>query len=195
MQKIILATSNKGKIADFQHLNSSRLKLIPQKELNITDTPETGLSFIENAILKARGASKQANMPAIADDSGLAVDYLAGAPGIYSARYAGIDANADDNIDKLLSNIQGVPDIDRVARFYCVIAFVQNHNDPTPIIAQGIWQGRIADKRYGNNGFGYDAIFCPDGYTISAAQMDIKLKNTISHRYIALQKIFKLIKI
>ncbi len=194
LQSIVLATSNKGKIKDFQKLNNNKFNLIPQQELNVVDTNETGLSFIENAILKARGASKQANMPAIADDSGLVVDYLGGAPGIYSARYAGDKSNSSDNIKKLLTNMQKAKGKDRSAYFYCAIVMVLSSDSPTPIIAQGKWHGSIADKCYGDNGFGYDPIFYPDNYSITSAQMSIDYKNTISHRAIALNKLFNILR-
>ncbi len=194
LQNIVLATSNQGKIKDFQKLNNNKFNLIPQQELNIIDTPETGISFVENAILKARGASKQACMPAIADDSGLVVDYLDGKPGIYSARYAGNNANSVDNINKLLAKMQDAPVKDRGAYFYCVVVMVLSFNDSTPIIAQGKWYGSIASKCYGSNGFGYDPIFYPDNYSITSAQMSIEHKNTISHRAIALNKLFAMLK-
>lgn len=182
---ICLATGNKGKVAEFTSLfESYSVKISPQSEFNVEEVPETGTTFVENAIIKARHAAKVTGLPTIADDSGLAVDALGGAPGIYSSRYAGADATDASNIDKLLGalkeqNVQG--DL-RSARFLCVLVFMQHELDPTPLICQGEWQGVISDTRSGDGGFGYDPVFWLPEQNCSAAQLDKTTKNTVSHR-------------
>lgn len=170
---------------------SQPIKLVSQSELQISEADETGLSFIENAILKARHAARCANLPAIADDSGLVVNALKGAPGIYSSRYAGEPSNAAANIKKLLHDMQGVPDEKRDAFFYCVIAFVAHADDPIPLICQGQWVGRILHAPQGKHGFGYDPVFFVPAYNQSAAELDPQLKNKISHRALALQEFMR----
>ena len=157
--KIVLASNNAGKLKEFQQLLADRqLDVLPQAQFDICDAEETGLSFVENAIIKARHASKIAGLPAIADDSGLEVDFLDGAPGIYSARFSGTDANDAKNNKKLLESLHDVPDEKRRARFQCVLVYMRHPLDPTPLICQGTWEGRILKQAQGSNGFGYDPL-------------------------------------
>jgi len=189
--KIVLASNNKGKLLELEKvLEPLSIKLIPQSELNVVEVEETGLSFIENAILKARSASKQTDLPAIADDSGLVVPALNGAPGIYSARYSGANANSKSNIELLLNNMTDCKD--RTAYFYCALVYVKHYKDPTPLVAVGKFFGEIIKERIGNAGFGYDPIFYLKQYNKTAAQIDSKLKNSVSHRAIASQQLLKL---
>ena len=185
MKEIILATSNKGKIAELEAILFPR-PCISQSSLGIDSPEETGLSFVENAIIKARHASRLGGKPALADDSGLVVQALKGAPGIYSARFAGINATDSDNINLLLARLQGVPESQRQAYFYCALALVEHADDPTPIIAFGKFCGTISTQRVGEQGFGYDPIFYVNEHHCTAAQLPAKIKNTISHRAQAL---------
>ncbi len=187
MKNLILATSNPGKIAELQTMLPS-FHCISQTTLGITDADETGLSFIENAIIKARHASRLGNQPALADDSGLVVEALNGAPGIYSARFAGPQANNQDNIDLLLSRLAHIPDDKRSAYFYCAIAMVQHADDPTPIIATGKLTGQISRECRGEHGFGYDPIFYLPDYQCTLAELASEIKNAISHRAMALKR-------
>lgn len=189
-QTLILATSNAGKIKELQAL-LPKFNCIPQTTLGIEDAEETGLSFIENAILKARHASRMSKAAALADDSGLVVDALQGAPGIYSARFAGLKANAQDNIDLLLSRMEDVIDEQRTASFYCAIAMVQHAEDPTPLIATGFCAGLITRICQGQQGFGYDPVFYLPTYQCTMAEITSEIKNTISHRAIALRSLFE----
>jgi XTP/dITP diphosphohydrolase len=158
--KIILASNNKGKVKEFQTLLAPfDLTVIPQAEANVADVPETGLSFVENAIIKARHACQQTGLPALADDSGLSVDALEGAPGIYSARYAGENASSQACIDKLLDQLKTVPVEKRGASFHCVLVYMTHAEDPTPLICHGRWQGMIVTKQQGQGGFGYYPFF------------------------------------
>lgn len=182
IKQIVLATGNKGKVAEFSSLfDGFSITVSPQSAFDVPEVPETGTTFVENAIIKARHAAKVTGLPAIADDSGLAVDALGGAPGIYSARYAGENANDSDNIDKLLTALAGEKD-NRKARFLCVLVFMQHELDPTPIICQGEWHGEISATRDGDGGFGYDPVFWVPQQNCSAAQLDKQTKNSISHR-------------
>lgn len=190
MKEIILATSNSGKIAELEAILSP-ISCISQTKLGIDSAEETGLSFIENAIIKARHASHLGNKPALADDSGLVVAALQGNPGIYSARYAGEQASDKDNIALLLENLKSVPCDHRQAYFYCAIALVNHAMDPTPMIAVGKWEGRISRSTQGNHGFGYDPVFFLEKYQCTAAQLPANIKNTISHRALALQELRK----
>ncbi|HJU08454.1 MAG TPA: RdgB/HAM1 family non-canonical purine NTP pyrophosphatase [Rhodanobacteraceae bacterium] len=182
--KIVLASSNTGKLAELQELlRDSGIELIAQSQLGIDDADETGLTFIENAILKARHAARASGLPALGDDSGLCVDALDGAPGLYSARYAGEHGNAQANIEKLLRELNGVPDEKRNAHFVCVLALLRSADDADPLIAHARWHGRILHAPRGERGFGYDPVFLPDdGQGSSAAELDPALKNRISHR-------------
>jgi XTP/dITP diphosphohydrolase len=192
MNELILATSNKGKIKELASLLSP-IHCIPQTTLGIEDADETGLSFIENALIKARHASVFAKKPALADDSGLVVPTLNGAPGIYSARYSGAQANDKDNIDLLLKNMAHLPPEQRQAYFYCAIALVRYEHDPTPIIATGMFHGVITFTPKGNEGFGYDPVFFVPEYQCTAAELSVSIKNTISHRAQALIQLKTLI--
>lgn len=186
MKKIVLATSNAGKIAELQALLSP-IDCISQHTLGIDSPPETGLSFIENAILKARHASLHSGQPALADDSGLVVPALQGRPGIYSARFAGVDACDKDNIHHLLQSLQQTNDEKRHAFFYCAIAYLTHETDPTPIITTGTLHGIITWEERGENGFGYDPIFYLPSAQCTLAELPIFQKNNISHRAIALK--------
>lgn len=190
MQKIVLATGNRGKVAELgAMLAPFSLEVVPQVEFAVPDADETGLTFIENAILKARHAAKLTGLPAIADDSGLAVDALNGAPGIYSARYAGLDATDDRNIDKLLATLAEVPDGQRSAQFHCVLVFIRHAEDPTPLISHGIWHGEVTHRRIGEGGFGYDPIFFVPELGCTSAELSKAQKALLSHRGKALQQL------
>ena len=180
-KKIVLATGNQGKVREFTSLFADYgVEVIAQKELGVSDVPETGTTFIENAIIKARHAASVTGLPAIADDSGLVVNALNGAPGIYSARYAGDNATDSDNIDKLLLDLSDQDD--RTAHFFCTLVFMRHAGDPVPLISQGKWQGNLLRSRQGNSGFGYDPIFYVPSHQCAAAELDKSEKNKISHR-------------
>lgn len=183
INKIVLASGNKGKLKEFsQVLGDLKVEVLPQSEFQISDADETGLSFVENAILKARHAAKATGLPALADDSGLEVDALNGAPGIYSARFSGTEATDEKNNQLLLEKLQGIPAEERTARFRCVLAFLRHANDPTPLICQGSWEGLILEQLSGNNGFGYDPLFLIPELEKTSAQLAPEEKNKISHR-------------
>lgn len=184
--KLVLASSNAGKLAELRDLLGDRCVLHAQSEFGIGDADETGLSFVENAILKARHAARATGLPALGDDSGLCVDALDGAPGLYSARYAGRHGDSEANIDKLLQALDGVPDDARTARFVCVLALVRHADDPMPLVAEGVWEGRILRERIGTNGFGYDPVFFSPAHGCGAAELPADVKNRDSHRGIAL---------
>jgi XTP/dITP diphosphohydrolase len=190
MSKIVLASGNSKKIAELQHiLGAFQRDIIPQRELGIDDAIEDGLSFVENAIIKARHAAKASGLPAISDDSGIEVDALNGAPGIYSARYAGEQATDEANNQKLLQQLTGIAEPQRTARYHCVIVYMRHALDPTPIICHGRWEGRILMTPEGEAGFGYDPLFwCPE-YQCSAAQLSAEQKHAISHRGKALAQL------
>ena len=188
MQKVVLATGNAGKVRELASLLSDfGLDVVAQTDLGVDSAEETGLTFIENAILKARHAAQITGLPAIADDSGLAVNALGGAPGIYSARYSGEDATDQQNLEKLLHTLQDVPDDKRQAQFHCVLVYMRHAEDPTPIVCHGSWPGVITREAAGSGGFGYDPLFRALGQTVSVAEMDAQLKNTLSHRGQAMQ--------
>jgi XTP/dITP diphosphohydrolase len=190
MQRIVLASSNPGKLVEFnQMLAGSGFEVITQGSLGISDADETGLTFVENALLKARHAAHASGLPALADDSGLCVDHLHGAPGLYSARYSGGHGDAAANNAKLLKELDGVPEGDRSAFFICVLVLLQHADDPAPLIAEGRWHGRILNEGRGTGGFGYNPVFLPEGYSESVAEMDAALKNRLSHRGQALAKL------
>lgn len=184
--EIILASNNVGKIREFNDLFASLdITVRPQSDFNVEDADECGLSFIENAIIKARHAAKKSGMAAIADDSGIVVPYLKGAPGIHSARYSPVKEEKANN-QLLLKNLEGVADKDRVAFFISVLAFVRYAEDPTPLIAEGRIYGRILTEERGSEGFGYDPLFLIDGLEKSMAELELAQKNQISHRAKAL---------
>jgi XTP/dITP diphosphohydrolase len=188
MTQIVLASNNAGKIREFNTLFTDLNRTIrPQKDFNIASVEETGLSFVENALLKAREAAKISGLPALADDSGIEVDALKGAPGIYSARFAGENASDDENSQLLLDKLTGVETAARTARFHCVLVYLRHATDPVPIICQGVWQGSILEARQGNNGFGYDPIFYVPEHDCSAAELSSEQKNALSHRGKALR--------
>ena len=186
--QIVLASSNPGKIKEIQALLPD-YAIIPQSEFVQTEAEETGLTFIENALLKARHAAQHCHLPVIADDSGLAVDALNGEPGIFSARYAGSGASDKYNNDKLLLELAGVPFEDRTARFICVIVLIEHAADPVPLIAQGVWEGLILMHPQGANGFGYDPLFWVCGHDCSSAELPPHIKNELSHRGQALRQL------
>lgn len=188
MKEIILATSNPGKIAELSAILAPII-CIPQASLAITDAAETGLSFVENALMKARHASREAQKAALADDSGLVVPALGGRPGIYSSRFAGPLATDKDNITLLLQQLNGIPDVKRQAFFYCAIVLVRHADDPMPLIACGQIEGQISETLSGDQGFGYDPVFYVPAKQCTMAQLPAKIKNTISHRAQALQRL------
>ncbi|GMQ88235.1 MAG: XTP/dITP diphosphatase [Gammaproteobacteria bacterium] len=189
-QRIVLASNNAGKVREFnQLLAGSEFEVIPQSEFQVEEIEETGLSFVENALLKARNAAQHTGLPAIADDSGLEVDALDGAPGIYSARYAGAGASDRQNLEKLLEALKDVGDEDRNARFQCLMVYLRRPSDPTPMIFQGTWEGRILHAPQGNNGFGYDPVFYVPQQQCASAELASDLKNSLSHRGQALRQL------
>lgn len=178
---VVLASGNQGKLRELAGiLEPLGVNLVSQAEFRVPEVEETGLCFVENAILKARAATRCSGLPAIADDSGLAVDYLKGAPGIYSARYSG-EGDAGNNI-KLLSALAGVPDEQRGARFHCALVYLRHALDPMPIVCQASWEGRILESARGEHGFGYDPLFYVPEYQCSSAELPREVKNRISHR-------------
>jgi len=192
MSKIVLASNNKGKVREInQILAELDVNVLPQSEFNIEEVEETGLSFVENALLKARNASEHSGLPAIADDSGIEVDALNGEPGIYSARYAGVGASDEDNLQKLLQALQDVPEQKRTARFQCLMVYMRHAKDPTPLICQGSWEGIITLEPQGENGFGYDPVFFVPEHNCSSAQLSAEVKNSLSHRGQALRLLVK----
>ena len=191
--ELVLASGNAGKLAELRDLLGDRCVLHAQSEFGVGDADETGLSFVENAILKARHAARATGLPALGDDSGLCVDALGGAPGLYSARYAGTHGDSEANIDKLLQALDGVPDDARTARFVCVLALVRHANDPMTLVAQGEWTGRILAARRGDRGFGYDPVFFSPAHGCSAAELPADIKNRDSHRGRALARLRELL--
>lgn len=191
-QRLALATSNRGKIAELQALFKG-WQLYPQDSLRISAAQETATSFIENALLKARHVAQQAKMPAMADDSGLEVDALDGAPGVYSARFAGAAASDQDNIDKLISALADLPLPQRRARFRCVMVVLRHPHDPAPLIAQGVWEGHICSQARGSNGFGYDPVFEITELGLTAAELKAEQKNQLSHRAQAVRELRSLL--
>lgn len=191
-KKIVLASGNKGKIREFSKMFADLgVNIVPQTELGVGDVPETGTTFVENAIIKARYAAEITGMPAIADDSGIEVDFLQGAPGIYSARYSGdengVGASDEKNNLKLLQVMQDVADDQRSARYQCILVYMRHAADPTPIICQAAWEGIIMREKVGENGFGYDPLFYVPEFEMSSAMLDPDVKNSISHRGKALR--------
>lgn len=192
MEKVVLATGNKKKVEELNALLAGMdYTVVPQSEFNVESVPETGTTFVENAIIKARHAARITGLPAIADDSGIEVDALLGRPGVYSARYAGEDASDQDNLEKLLDEMNGVPAVLRTARYWCVLVYMRHADDPTPIICQASWEGTLATEPAGENGFGYDPIFNVPDLDCTAAELDPATKNSLSHRGKALAQLAK----
>ncbi len=192
MSRIVLASGNAGKLAELRALLAPRrVELLSQDAFEIAPAEENGLSFVENALLKARHACRESGLPAIADDSGLAVDALQGRPGIFSARYAGVDgAGADEaNNQKLLAELRQIPAAGRGARFHCVIVFLRHAEDPMPLVCQASWEGRVLFEPRGGNGFGYDPLFFLPGENRSSAELPSERKNVLSHRAQAIGKL------
>jgi XTP/dITP diphosphohydrolase len=188
--RVVLATNNPGKLKELNALLAPlAIDVVPQAQFTEVAAEETGLSFVENAILKARHAARAARLPAIADDSGLEVDALQGAPGIYSARYAGASASDGDNLHKLLADLREVPTGRRTARYQCALTFLRWDLDPSPLLCQASWEGCIRAAPRGDGGFGYDPIFQPSGSTLTAAELPATEKNRISHRGLALRQL------
>jgi len=182
-QRVVLASGNPGKLRQFAELlAASGLTLVRQSDFGIEPPPETGDTFLENSLIKARNAARLTGLPAIADDSGLEVDALGGRPGLYSARYAGEGSSDEQNLRKMLNELQGVEIPQRTARYRSVIVFVSTPDDPAPLVGEGVWEGSIAEAPRGNGGFGYDPIFLPRGQTQTAAQMSAEQRNAQCHR-------------
>jgi XTP/dITP diphosphohydrolase len=181
--KLVLASGNAGKLAELRELlGDGGLQLHAQSEFGVADAEETASTFVENALIKARHAARATGLPALGDDSGLCVDALAGAPGLFSARFGGVHGDASRNIARLLSELQGVPEAQRGARFYCVLVVLRSADDPQPLIAEGAWEGRTLEQPRGERGFGYDPVFFDPDNACSAAELDPAIKNRISHR-------------
>ena len=187
--KIVVATGNAGKLAEFSQLLGERFSMISQRDLQVEEAEENGLSFVENALIKARNAALQTGLPALADDSGLCVDALGGAPGIYSARYAGAGAKDADNNAKLLRDLADIRQ--RKAHFHCALVFVRHPEDPAPIICEGRWLGEVVDTPRGDNGFGYDPHFFIPALNKCAAELPPEQKNRLSHRGLAVSQLVK----
>jgi XTP/dITP diphosphohydrolase len=193
-EAIVLASNNAGKAREInQLLEGTGVRVVPQGDFGVPEAEETGLTFVENAILKARNAAQHSGLPAIADDSGIEVDALHGAPGIHSARYAGPGSSDEDNLHKLLHALESVPEPRRGARFQCVLVYLRHASDPTPLICQGTWEGRILEAPRGENGFGYDPVFHVPTHGCSAAELDPAIKNELSHRGQALRRLRQLL--
>jgi XTP/dITP diphosphohydrolase len=191
---LILATGNPGKLREISAILAPRgFRVLPQSDFAVPEAEETGASFVENALIKARNASARSGRAAMADDSGLCVDVLGGAPGVHSARYAGAGASDADNLARLLEELQGRQPGERRARFVCLMVCVRHAEDPLPLIAQGEWQGHVAEAPRGSGGFGYDPVFLPEGGTRTAAELPPAEKNRVSHRARALRQLLELL--
>ncbi|MCL5801259.1 MAG: RdgB/HAM1 family non-canonical purine NTP pyrophosphatase [Gammaproteobacteria bacterium] len=189
MNRIVFASNNPGKLREIQALAAGKLELLLQSDYAVPEVEETGLSFVENALLKARHAARHTGLPALADDSGLEVDALHGAPGIRSARYAGPGASDAENLQKLLQDLADIPEHQRRARFQCVVVYMKHAEDATPLICQGTWEGRILTAPRGENGFGYDPVFYVPTHHCSSAELPPAVKNSLSHRGKALRQL------
>ena len=190
--QIVLASGNAGKLREIaQLLEGLNLEILPQSEFNVPEIEETGLTFVDNAILKARNAAHHTGLPAIADDSGIAVDVLRGRPGIYSARFAGIGASDEENLEKLIRMITPFPDEERTARFICSMVYIRHEEDHVPVIAEGVWEGQLLIDPKGQNGFGYDPIFYVSSQQCTSAELPPEIKNKLSHRGQALRKLLE----
>ncbi|MGM0554557.1 MAG: RdgB/HAM1 family non-canonical purine NTP pyrophosphatase [Pseudomonadota bacterium] len=195
IERVVLATGNPGKLREIRALlEPLGVRVEAQSEHAVPEAEETGLTFVENAILKARNAARHTGLPAIADDSGLEVDALHGAPGIYSARYAGPDADDAGNNARLLEALEGVPPERRAARFRAVLVFLEHAEDPAPVIAEGVWPGRIVEQPTGANGFGYDPLFYVPSEGCTSAELPAEAKNRLSHRGQALEKLVAILR-
>lgn len=194
MKTIVLASNNRGKIAEFNQMVAEfGLKIVPQTEFNLPSVAETGLTFVENALIKARYAAQHTGLPALADDSGLEVDALQGAPGIYSARFAGEHATDTENNQLLLAKLADIPETQRTARYHCVIVLLRHATDPTPLICQGSWAGRITVMPKGTQGFGYDPCFYIPSHHCTVAELSAEIKNQLSHRAIAFRQFHEML--
>ncbi len=195
IRELVLASNNQGKLGELKGmLEGFGIQVMAQSDFQTPEADETAATFLENALIKARNATAYSGRPALADDSGLCVDYLDGAPGVRSARYAGPDASDSDNVQRLLQALDGVPADGRQARFVCVMALLRDVNDPLPLIAQAEWQGRIIEQPRGDGGFGYDPVFLPDGEDRTAAELPAAEKNRLSHRGQALALLQRLLR-
>ncbi len=194
MRKVVLASSNAGKLAEMRDiLASTDIELVAQSDLDVADAVETGTTFVENALLKARHAAQLSGLPALGDDSGICVDALNGGPGLYSARYAGTHGDSAANIAKLLAALRDVSETQRGAHFHCTIVLLRSADDPAPLIAEGLWRGRILHAPRGDQGFGYDPLFF-DPVHGAAGELDPAIKNRISHRGLALARLRELLR-
>ena len=194
LRRLVVATGNGGKLAEIREvLAGTGIELIAQSELGIADAEETGATFVENALIKARHASRASGLPALGDDSGICVDALGGAPGLVSARYAGAHGDPVANIAKLLGALEGIEDAQRGAHFHCTIVLLRSANDPAPLIAEGRWRGQVLRAPRGDNGFGYDPVFFDPALGMGAAELDAAIKNRVSHRGQALTKLRQLL--
>lgn len=190
-RRIVLATGNAGKLKEMKDIFSGvNVDIAAQSEFDVPEAIEDGLSFVENAIIKARNAAAFTGLAALSDDSGIEVDALNGEPGIHSARYAGDD---ESNIQRLLRELDGVPDEKRTARFQCVMVYIRHANDPVPVITQGVWEGRILQAEQGKGGFGYDPVFFVPERDCSAAELSSEDKNSLSHRGKALRQMLEIL--
>lgn len=192
IDELVLASGNPGKLRELRAMLEPRgIRVHPQSEFRVDEVAETGLSFVENAIIKARHAARATGLPALGDDSGLAVAALDGAPGIYSSRYAGAKASDADNVEKLLTALRDRPPAERQARFHCLLVLMHYPSDPTPTICEGTWEGWIQEQPSGERGFGYDPVFHVPSHGVSAAQLDPDTKNRLSHRGQALAELLR----
>lgn len=188
--QIVFASGNAGKLREIaQLLEGLNLEILPQSEFDVPEIEETGLTFVDNAILKARNAAHHTGLPAIADDSGIAVDVLRGRPGIYSARFAGVGATDEENLEKLIRMVKPFPDEERTARFICSMVYIRHEEDHVPVIAEGVWEGQLITESKGDNGFGYDPIFYLSSHQCTSAELPPEIKNKLSHRGQALRKL------
>ena len=192
--RLVLASSNRGKLVEMREILAGLdVELIAQGDVGVGDADETASTFIENALLKARHAARASGLPALGDDSGICVDELGGAPGLYSARYSGTHGDAQGNIAKLLDALRGLPEARRTANFYCVIVVLRSADDPAPLIAEGRWHGRILDAPRGSGGFGYDPVFYDPALGAGAAELEATVKHRVSHRGQALERMRELL--
>jgi XTP/dITP diphosphohydrolase len=188
--RVVLASGNAGKLREIaQLLEGLNLEILPQSEFDVPEIEETGLTFVDNAIIKARNAAHHTGLPAIADDSGIAVDVLQGRPGIYSARFAGVGATDEENLEKLIRMVKPFPDEERTARFICSMVYIRHEEDHVPVIAEGVWEGQLITESKGGNGFGYDPIFYISSHQCTSAELPPEIKNKLSHRGQALRKL------